>query len=64
MENVAIALSLVPKEERETIRHELTGASRRRNSLGAHSPQYSGSRLPRISSVGIPDVTGKLISGI
>ena len=63
MENVANALSLVPKDERETIRHELTAASRRRNSYSAHSPQYTGSRLSRILSVGIPDVTGKLISG-
>ena len=62
LENVAKALSLVPKDERETIRHELTAASRRRNSFSAHSPQYTGSRLPRSTSVGIPDVTGKSVS--
>jgi len=61
LENVANALSLVPSDERENIRHELTAASRRRNSFNAHSPQYTGSRLPRSMSVGVPDVTGKLV---
>ena len=59
MEIVANALSLVPKDERETNRNELTPASRCRSSFYAHSPQFTGSRLSCISSARIPNVTGK-----
>ena len=59
LENIAKVLSLVPSAEMDNLRHELTSAVRRRNSYSAHSPIYqSGNRLPRLVSVGIPDVTG------
>ena len=59
LENIAKVLSLVPSAEMDNLRHELTSAVRRRNSYSAHSPIYpSGNRLPRLVTVGIPDVTG------
>ena len=60
LENIARVLSLVSSAEMDNIRNELTTSNRRRTSFSVHSPvaHSGGSRLPRSSSVGVPDVTG------
>lgn len=59
LENVANVLSLVSVGDIQSIRQELYANSRRRNSLTPQSPAIATARLPRLTSVGIPDVTGE-----